>query len=423
MKTYVDPVIAARIKKAWNNLSDDQKRSIAPALGKANSVAVAVSQSRILPPGSQEVPRELLLTTSAMTGDADQVISALNAAPPSSPLVHPDGTIWGTGKYEQLDPGWLESAAEWLEHMVSGVHPFATTPAPNFIIPNDAQIALAGDWGTGDWRHNNNPAGSTDVRKKIGQFNPHITIHLGDVYYSGTSDQETANLVDIWPEGTQGSFTLNSNHEMYSGACPYFDIALTSAKFAAQGRCSFFALENDDWIIVGLDSAYYADQKDLYQTGSLGPSDGLQMTFLRAQAARGKKTIVLTHHNALTLDGNNQDNAGDPNNLWSQVTGVFGGAGPTLWYWGHAHAAAVYFPYGPQQISCRCCGHGGLPWGRCLELQNSPMRIWYESRSANDPDNPLRCLNGFAMLELNGPNVVETFYDEHGGIAWQSTST
>jgi hypothetical protein len=46
--------------------------------------------------------------------------------------------------------------------------------------------------------------------------------------------------------------------------------------------------------------------------------------------------------------------------------------------------------------------------------------VWFENRLAGDPDIPQRVLNGFAILRLNGPNIQEVFYDENGGVAWQS---
>lgn len=72
---------------------------------------------------------------------------------------------------------------------------------------------------------------------------------------------------------------------------------------------------------------------------------------------------------------------------------------------------------GPANTECRCCGHGGLPWGHAPALSN-PKVAWYENRSANDPDVPQRVLNGFAVLYLRGPDIQEVFYDENGGSAW-----
>ena len=223
-------------------------------------------------------------------------------------------------------------------------------------IPNAVQIAMAGDWGTGDWRTAANPAPSTDVQNHMAFLQPHLTIHLGVVYYAGTGDQEKHLLVDLWPKGSLGALTLNSNHEMYSGAKPYFEEALGSSLFGIQQGRSFFALENDDWVIVGLDSAYYSDAEGLYMDGALFQDGGpqLQLDFLKQQAAKSKKTIVLTHHNGLTEDGSTTTN------LWSQVMSASpDGTAPAYWYWGHVHAGVVYQPrsQGTANVLCRCCGH------------------------------------------------------------------
>jgi hypothetical protein len=53
-------------------------------------------------------------------------------------------------------------------------------------------------------------------------------------------------------------------------------------------------------------------------------------------------------------------------------------------------------------------------------FSNPDYVIWHENRPANDPDLPERVLNGFAVLYLNGPDIVEVFYDENGGGAWRA---
>jgi hypothetical protein len=160
----------------------------------------------------------------------------------------------------------------------------------------------------------------------------------------------------------------------------------------------------------------------MYLAGSLG-SDGVQLGFLKAQVAKGKKVIVLTHHNGLSQDGKSKTT------LWDQVLSAFPpGQGPAYWYWGHVHAGVVYQPQSPQpgsppSVLCRCCGHGALPWGQASELASNPNVQWYENRLAHDPEIPKRVLNGFAVLYLNGPDIPginEVFYDENGGAAWRS---
>jgi len=415
MNISIDPVISSRLQKAWAALSPDQRRRIAPLLVKAHQQAVQFSQTKVAPQADPTVKHQLLLAQSAITNDQEGVLGNLEAGVVVD--VGPGGEIWGTGKYQNLDPGWTEAAAVWLENLVLGKRPFADSTPQTISVPNSVQIAMAGDWGTGDWRTAANPAPSTDVRKHMAFLQPHLTIHLGDVYYAGTNDQEKHLLVDLWPKGSLGALTLNSNHEMYSGAKPYFQVALAANLFADQQQRSFFALENDNWVIVGLDSAYYSNAEGLYLDGALYAEGGPQpqVDFLRSQAAKGKKVIVLTHHNGLTEDGSK------PTALWSQVMSAFpeGGA-PAYWYWGHVHAAVVYQPqtHGPTNVLCRCCGHGALPWGHALELANNPNVVWYENRLAKDPDIPQRVLNGFAVLYLDGPNINEVFYDENGGAAW-----
>jgi hypothetical protein len=283
-------------------------------------------------------------------------------------------------------------------------------------IPGTVQICLAGDWGTGNWRAGSNPAPSTNVSSQLAALKPGVTIHLGDVYYAGTSDEEQHEFVNLWPKGSIGSLALNSNHEMYAGAHPYFK-ALAGPPFGSQNGCSYFALENSNWVIVGLDSAYFSPEIGLYMDGSLSPpGGGTQENFLQNQVAKGKKVIVLTHHNGLSDDGSSNTS------LWSQVMSAFPtGKGPSYWYWGHKHMAVVYKPQDSSGVLCRCCGHGALPWGQASELANSPNVQWYEDRSANDPDIKQRVLNGFAVLSLNGLIIQETFYDENGGVAWKST--
>lgn len=411
MKINIDPVISSRIKQAWTALPPNQQNRIAPLLVKAHQQAVTFSQTQVAPPADPAVRHQLLLAHSAITNDQDAVLDKVEAGVVVD--VAPGGEIWGTGKYQQLDPGWAEAAAVWLEHLILGKHAFNGTP-PTIPIPDAVQIAMAGDWGTGDWRTAANPAPSTDVRHHMAFLQPDLTIHLGDVYYAGTDDQEQHLLVSLWPSGSLGALALNSNHEMYPGADAYFGEALRSDLFQIQQRCSFFALENSHWVIVGLDSAYYSGAEGLYMDGSLYSDGGptVQLDFLEAQAAKGKQVIVLTHHNGLSEDGSSTTK------LWSQVMSAFPTGGPVYWYWGHVHAGVAYEPQGAANVRCRCNGHGALPWGHASQLEGSPNVEWYEKRSANDPDIPERVLNGFAVVYLDGPQLNEVFYDENGGVAW-----
>ncbi len=418
MKLSIDPVIASRIRTAWEKLTPDQQSRVMPLIVKAHQRAVVASHYKQAPPADSSLGNALTLAFTAIKSDRERVLSNLEVGV----VIAADGSgeIWGTGKYEQLDPGWLLAGAEWLEHLaLGGNHPFNTSPV-TCKIPNDVQIGLAGDWATGEWRTPANPSPSTDVLKHMAFLQPDLTIHLGDTYYAGTEDEEEHLLTKLWsksrPKGSIGSLALNSNHEMYSGGDAYFK-AINKPPFEIQKGCSYFALENDDWVIVGLDSAYYSDVDALYLDGALFRAGGpqAQLNFLKDQAEKGKKMIILTHHNAITQDGASKTN------LWAQVMSAFpANVAPNYWYWGHVHCGACYKPgnNGSAEVLCRCCGHGGLPCAEASDMKEKPNVVWYEKRLANDPEIPSRVLNGFAMLYLQGPEIDEVFYDEDGGVAW-----
>lgn len=423
MKISIDPAIANRIKSAWGKLNPDQQRQIAPALAQGNEQASAVVQSGTAPVGAS-VSGHQVLAYSALHDDPDSIVAGLDEGVVLD--IAADGVVWGTGKYQQFDPGWVEAFAVYLETVIGGKAPFKIEP-PSTAIPNTVRIALAGDWGTGVWRDG---APSSKVGQYMAQLNPDLTIHLGDVYYAGTDSQEQDYLASLWPKGSVGAWALNSNHEMYAGSKPYFQ-AIAGPPFGMQNGCSYFALENDNWVIVALDSAYFASEADLYLTGSLGPDEGTQVQFLQAQVAKNKKVIVLTHHNGLDDQTGpaGGPNKSTPNNLWAQVmSGFAAGRGPDYWYWGHIHTGVVYQPLPPQagasaSVRCRCCGHGGLPWAqpdnKPMVYDNNPNVSWWENRRAGDPDFPQRLLNGFAVISLDGPNISESFYDENGNLGWK----
>src|SRR6185503_2735372 len=179
-----------------------------------------------------------------------------------------DGTMIATSKFGDLDAGWVTALIFYIALKlgvgeVSSWAPFGTTPAIVSNTDDTVKIAIVGDWGTGSWTDgniNNYPALS--VINQVQLMTPDYTIHLGDVYYAGTagfldSDEEVNNFVNSWVSGSQGSFMLNSNHEMYSGAQGFFGKGLKAAPFALQQNTSYFALQSDKWIIIALDTAYY----------------------------------------------------------------------------------------------------------------------------------------------------------------------
>jgi hypothetical protein len=343
-----------------------------------------------------------------------------------------DGTLTSTQIYAVMDPGWSLAVLDYIRMQIDleSVHAFNTEPNTVTVDPTTypaISIAVIGDWGTGDYTDGtsgNSP--SYKVMASIKKLAPDMVIHLGDVYYAGTNNlwvikgEEQTKLLDAWQYNAPlGNFTLNSNHEMYSGANGYYDIALASPLFANQtapnssNPTSFFTINYGNCVILGLDSAYNATDK--YMQGRI--TDASQPPIMAAAA--GKQTIVFTHHNPIDLLGQTT------NPLWTDVTGSGALNGkPYMWYWGHIHNGIVYNNTAPSGATLsRCLGNAAIPYGNAPWLSNQPAIDFYCNTPLGDTDpcNALRVKNAFAIITIqNNGTVTETWYDQDGNVSWTS---
>ena len=335
------------------------------------------------------------------------------------PRVSSGGSLIGFGKWESFDPQWLESAGNYILLKIGKIklHPTGPLPAPVPLPAGPVTIALVGDWGTGTWVDGTETPPALAVMDQIVKLKPNYTIHLGDVYYSGTQAEEDANYVKFWQAATDGNFMLNSNHEMYDGANGYFDIGLADAPFALQKKSSCFALMNDDVAILGLDSAYN-DTSILFQKGGI-PSTSWQIPFIQGLKIGNRKVIVLTHHNGLSTSG--QQTTG----LWQDVYAALGNRYPDYWFYGHIHNGIVYKPRTETvngsnvTVYVRCTGHGAIPFGNGTGIQ-PPGYVTYYTHTPNPTAPPagLRVMNGFTLLTIDGAKITEEWYDQEGNKAW-----
>ena len=350
-----------------------------------------------------------------------------------------DGSLIARSKFGNLDTGWVTSLIYYIAlkldvKEVSSWAQFGTTPATITVTGDTVKIAIIGDWGTGDWTDGSVDCPALEVITQVKSQAPDYTIHLGDVYYAGTagffdSDEEVNNFVNDWVSGSQGSFMLNSNHEMYSGAQGFFGKGLEAAPFVLQQNTSYFALQSDKWIIIALDTAYY-DTSSLFMNGAL--TDDSQINFIKSLNTTGKKVIAITHHNPTNVEGTST--AQLP--LWNQLVSALGRA-PDFWYWGHVHNGIVYsdqsFP-GQNGVKARCAGHGAIPFGVAYGLQNAdgttiPSVEYFAhellssayKKTAIQQANRVLC--GFAMLTLGPDSISEQFIDQTGIVRWSKTTS
>lgn len=234
--------------------------------------------------------------------------------------------------------GWAGSLFDWLKGLKK--HDFIDHNAVPQPLPAKARVAVLSDWGTGMY---GGPVCAKSIERD-GAFD--LLLHLGDVYYSGDLDEAEERFLKFWPKVPQAmSRALNSNHEMYSGGFGYFDRILP----AFNQQASYFALQNDYWLLVGLDTGYSEHQ--LHG----GQADWL-VNLVRN--AGDRRVVLFSHHQPFSL-------------YEKQGPKLIGQLGPLLeqrnihaWYWGHEHRCVVYDPHPLWGLRGRCVGHSAFPYFR-----------------------------------------------------------
>ena len=393
--------LKARLELSWQKLVSDiepeEFQAIQALLQRGHDQAQYVLDHGELPTDEPTVPWELSHGLSILhMGNAKALPTSESQL---QTRVLKDGTLLGCRKWELLDLLWSEALIKWIENLRRHA-PFATTPMV-MMIDNDVTLAIAGDWGTGPFESH---APAVNVANQMQLAQADFTIHLGDVYYAGTGSSEHVDMAG-WPMGKHGAFTLNSNHEMYSGAHGYF--AELNSRFPVQQGTSYFALYNDDWLIVGLDSAYASAPLGLYMDGTLNQQ---QIDWMKGLPKR-KKLLVLSHHQGFDISGENKTR------LYQPVCDALGRV-PDYWYWGHLHNGIVYAEQGG--LRARCAGHGAIPYGVTSELDGNERVLFSEVQNAMDDEYPERVLNGYVKVRLSGESIVEEFIGEDGSVRWSS---
>ena len=179
------------------------------------------------------------------------------------------------GAMSQTDAGWIACLAAKAYRALTSRYPFPNDPPEPRRIAADARIYMLGDWGSGIGRAKKIANRIESMLEAEGARDQHV-IHLGDVYYSGWPEEYDEHFLPNWPvragkESRYGSWSLNSNHEMFSGGHGYFDHLLKDARFAGQNGQSVFVLQNEDWQFL-IDSAWL--DEDLAGNQFDGSSNG-----------------------------------------------------------------------------------------------------------------------------------------------------
>jgi hypothetical protein len=353
------------------------------------------------------------------------------------------GTGYSTSTYDPISAflpqrllKWIPKVAKYWFHKKHAFRDYTSHDKGNGIYPIDdrLKISLAADWATG-----------TDEARRVAaaieKSESDFTIHLGDVYYVGDSNEVRENFLGEktssytpvkWPMGAKGGFALSGNHEMYADGNGYWRMVLPRMGLKGRGSewgtgqwASFFCLENKHWRIIGLDTGYNSTRFDWSKVPGLQRSKWLRKTtwfkpdcsipkplldWLKSSVnPDGDKRglILLSHHGPQSaFDGWYQIPARQLAEMIHR---------PVIWFWGHEHRLAIYEKFSVKngiEAYGRCMGHGGMPVerGATPDILDCKWLAWDNRRYPSDEKVDVG-YNGYVNFSFNGPALHIAYYD------------
>lgn len=307
-------------------------------------------------------------------------------------------------KFGDTDPLWIEAVLAGMQTLVIGKAPFVSHAHLSdffYNIEESCKIALVADWGA-----------DNDTSRNIGQQmknrNPDYAIHLGDIYYAGEEREARNFLYRFRDIAAKRGFALNGNHEMYNGGRGYFNVVLPNLQQSA----SYFGLFNQNWQIIGLDTAYV----DHVLTS---PTDSrLQNQFdwaVDKLKNPSRASIVLTHHQPFSIYQPEQDNAARLRDDIGRLDLAIQPASIFAWFFGHEHRCTIYDD-SFNDFRARLIGNGCIPHPpQAPPTDVTPIRYKVINQAAR-PDGSGYAISGFALLTLNGPNMKVEYINEDGSL-------
>jgi hypothetical protein len=288
------------------------------------------------------------------------------------------------------------------------------------------RVAITGDWANGG-------KGSEAVATEIGRVDPHVTIHLGDIYSVGAEHEVEKNFLGngtngvAWPVGEFGALAVPGNHEYYSGAAAFYDIAmerhlgLRGANGARHAQAAtYFCLQNEHWSLIGIDTAYHSvkwaglegvvrliNKVPILKTTRWAQSLKTKLpkeilAWLRVILAdQSRAIILLSHHQDITT----LDRRGSHPKPREQISRLLQGRRRILWLCGHGHRLEIHDDSADEQhapnvtVLSRTVGHGAE-----TDVVDNAAAIAARSPLLQLADN--RGLPGFAVLRLTDEHLA-----------------
>jgi hypothetical protein len=270
-------------------------------------------------------------------------------------------------------------------------------------LPEDARVAVIGDWGTGL------PDARAMVVALLRELRPTALVHLGDIYYSGTRREAAHNFADVLAAAFAEvpprlpAFNLPGNHDYYSGGAAFYALLDRLNEGPARQAASYFCVksERDRWQLVGMDTGFHGRNPGAaFDPFATGPHlHDSETAWIRDKLDRfAGRTILLSHHPLFSARrAINGPRSGRQPNFNDRLLDA---VAPSLervaaWIWGHEHSLAIYED-----------GLHGLAKGRLVGCSG------FEMGAAEDPYEPR-----FADVRFHQPQVrlsMEHGWYDHG---------
>lgn len=283
------------------------------------------------------------------------------------------------------------------------------------ILPATCKLILISDWGA----NNDHAANIRDlIKKEIAETTVTVyLVHLGDIYYSGTRS-ECLVFLGNWPYRDENgpvkgkSFSLNGNHEMYSGGDGYFNVILP----ALGQKASYFVLRSPKWDFYGLDTAYVGGC-------FYSPEDArleIQWKWLQNQmdSSVDRKHVFLTHNQPCSANLP-EHNAGAT--LRAQIEELQQGNRRPIegWFFGHQHKCYIYED-DRLNYRARLIGHGSFPHDIQTEKvpdndeSGQPLMSFARLDYRGYPGG--LAYSGYVSIDVTNDELLVRYIDEDGGL-------
>jgi hypothetical protein len=317
--------------------------------------------------------------------------------------------------YNSLGAYSPSNIAAWLTHVgaywLKPRHKFLSYAPPEtgvYTMPDYTKIGMAADWGTGT-----NEA--EKVALQIKAANPDYTIHLGDIYYTGSEQEVDENFLGFkvsdyepvaWPRGSKGTFALCGNHEMYTNGNSYYDVLLPEL----DQKASYFCIQNSHWRIIGIDTAYNSTGLDLgpFKPSCKIPDENMKWLANLKLEDDQREIVVLSHYQPWSSF---EKWYSEPAKQLSSFIKK-----PFLWFWGHEHRMGIYNRYTYNGVTAygRLIGNGGMPVPLKLPDNSKCFCSFTDAREYPNSEGLKIGYNGCVMLNFSGDSLHVGYLDLNG---------